>query len=124
MEMMKSRNATLGIKIITVAILVPLLSSCAFRDAVQNLPPIESFGDYMKVSLILAVIESAFTFIFGRMGDAIVGSLFIVLLLIFTPYGFWMSLLVALGAFIFSILIGLIVNMLFTFVLYLFGRNK
>lgn len=99
-------------------ILLPLLSSCAVRSMLEDLPQVDSFGSFISAVLLVGVINLVYNLIVGFFfrHSFVTELVFFILLISFSPYGFFMSLLItAVGR-----AIGFVLTLLLTFIWSLF----
>lgn len=99
-------------------ILLPLLSSCAVRDMLEDLPQVDSFGSFISAVLLVGVINLVYNLIVGFFfrHSFVTELVFFILLISFSPYGFFMSLLIT----IVGRAIGFVLSLLLAFIWSLF----
>lgn len=100
-------------------LLLPLLSSCVLQDVTEVFPEIHNFESYLSAVLRAAVVYLVYTFFaaFIIRDDWLLLLVFFILMVVFSPYGFFMSVLVALGA----ILLGVVILAVGRFILAFVG---
>ena len=115
-KLLSSRPLCWGL--LMTLILLPLLSSCAVRGMLEDLPQVDSFGSFISAVLLVGVINLVYNLIVGFFfrHSFVTELVFFILLISFSPYGFFMSLLIT----IVGRAIGFVLSLLLAFIWSLF----